>query len=77
METKIEESPGRLSDDAVDESCVQILETFCRKVAAASRERGLQGDEPVLLNIMHNGLFGLLMQARLFVPKAEKGKDEK
>ena len=65
----------RLTDLEVEESAVQLLETFTAKIAAAIRERKLDGHEVNVLNIMHNGLFGLLMQCRIFRPKPEKQVD--
>lgn len=65
----MEEPKNRLSDEDVNESCVQILRTFQAKVNAAVRERGLTGDEPHVLNVINIGLFGLLCQASLYVPE--------
>lgn len=66
--------PRRLTDKEVNESCVSLLETFQAKVNGAVHERGLKGDEPHVLNVINTGLFGLLCQARLFVPHKKEVK---
>ena len=65
-----------LSEQSLSESCVQILRTFQAKVNEAVRDAGLKGDEPHVLNIINTGLFGLLCQARLFIPEQTKAKEQ-
>lgn len=64
-----------LSELEITESCIQILRTFQAKVNEAVKDAKLKGDEPHALNVINNGLFGLLMQASLFVEKEEKVKE--
>lgn len=64
----------RLTDESVESSAVQVLETFQRAVASSVKERGFDGKEPRLLNVLNTGLFGLLCQCRLFVPRKAQGE---
>ena len=65
----------KLSEQEISESCVQILRTFQGMVNKAVGDAGLKGNEPHVLNIINAGLFGLLCQARLFIPEKPKAKE--
>ena len=61
-----------LPDEEVVSSCITLLESFQRAVNRAVYKQGLNGDEFHMLNVINNGLFGLLMIAKLGMPEAEE-----